>query len=83
MTKRLEKRDEPRRNLDARDPIAEKIEIGAHRERGIGGDPIRRERVDVTREIDVELKQHRRLSRTFKCDLEARFDQHWAILEEP
>jgi hypothetical protein len=31
-------RDEPRRNFDARDPIAEKIEIGTHRQRGIRDD---------------------------------------------
>ena len=63
-------------NLDARDAIAEKIDIGAHRKRRIGVDPVGREQVSVTRGMDVELKEHRRLGRTFKCDVEARFDQH-------
>jgi hypothetical protein len=43
--------DGPCRNLDARDPVAEKIEIVAHRETGIGGDSVRREEVSVTRGI--------------------------------
>ena len=60
MTKRLEKCDTAGGNLDARDAIAEKIEIGAHRERRIGVDPVGREQVSVTRGMDVELKEHRR-----------------------
>ena len=63
-------------NLDARDAITEKIDIGAHRKRRIGVDPVGREQVSVTSGMDVELKEHRRLGRTFKCDVESRFDQH-------
>ena len=63
-------------NLDPRDAIAEVIDIGAGRKRGIGVDPVGREQVSVTRGMDVELKEHRRLSRTFKCDVIAGFDQH-------
>ena len=70
-------------DLDARDAITEKIDIGAHRKRRIGGDFVGREQVSVTGGMDVELKEHRRLSRTIKCDVIARFDQHWEILEEP
>ena len=70
-------------NLDARDAITKKIDIGAHRKRRIGVDSVGREQVSVTSGMDVELKENRRLSRTFKCDVIARFDQHWAILEEP
>jgi hypothetical protein len=46
----------------------------------IGVDPVGREQVSVTSGMDVELKEHRRLGRTFKCDVESRFDQHWVIL---
>ena len=45
MTKRSEECDAGRRNIDARDAIANEVEIGAQRERGIGFDPIRREQV--------------------------------------
>jgi hypothetical protein len=40
-------RDEPGRNFDAGDPIAEKIAIGTHRQRGIRGDPVRGQQVGV------------------------------------
>ena len=76
MTKRLENVTRPAGNLDARDAITKKIDIGAHRKRGIGVDPVGREQVSVTSGMDVELKEHRRWSRTLKCDVKARFDQH-------
>jgi hypothetical protein len=63
-------------NLDARNAIAEKIDIGAHRKRRIGVDPIGRQQVNVTSGMDAELKEHRRLSRAVKRDVIARFDQH-------
>ena len=68
--------DEPGLDLDPRDAIAEMIDIGARRKRGIGVDVVGREQVSVTRRMDVELKEHRRLSRTFKCDVVACFDEH-------
>ena len=69
--------DEPGGNLDARDPVAEVVEVVAHRERRIGDDPVRRQQVRVPRRMDAELKQHRRRRRTFEGDVEACFDQHW------
>jgi len=63
-------------DLDARDAITKKIDIGAHRKRRIGVDPVGREQVSVARGMDAELKEHRRLSRTFERDVIARFDQH-------
>ena len=68
--------DKAGRGLDPRDAITEMIDIGARRKRGIGVDAVGREQVSVTRRMDVELKEHRRLSRTFKCYFVARFDQH-------
>jgi hypothetical protein len=70
-------------NLNSSDAITKKIDIGAHRERRIGVDPVGREQVSVTSGMDVELKEHRRLSRTFKRYIEPRFDQHEPLLEEP
>ena len=43
-------------DLDARDAITEKIDIGAHRKRRIRGDSVGREQVSVTGGMDVELK---------------------------
>ena len=63
-------------NLDARDAIAEQIDVGAHRKRRIGVDPVGRQQVSVTSGMDAELKEHRRLSRAVKRDVIARFDQH-------
>jgi len=40
-------RHEPRRDFDARDPVAEKIEIRTHGQRGIRGDPVRGQQVGV------------------------------------
>jgi hypothetical protein len=77
MTKRFEK-VMPCWNLDARDLIAEKIEIGTHRQRGIRGDPVRGQQVCVPGRVDAELEDHRRRRRTFKGYVEARFDQHKA-----
>ena len=63
-------------NLDARDAIAKVIDVGVHRKRRIGVDPIGREQVSLARGMDVELKEHRRLSRALECYVKARFDQH-------
>jgi hypothetical protein len=73
-------RDEPRRNFDARDPIAEKVEIRTHRQRGIGCDPIRGEQVGVPGRADAKLEDHRRRRRTFKRYLEPRVNQHGPLL---
>ncbi len=67
-------------DLDARDPIAEKIEIGTHRQRGFRGDPVRGQQVGVAGRVDAELEDHRRHRRTFKGNVEARFDQHGPLL---
>jgi hypothetical protein len=72
--------DEPCRNLDARNAVAEMVEIVAHRENGIGGDPVRRQEIRVPGRVDAELEDHRRRSRTLEGDVEARFDQHGALL---
>ncbi len=72
--------DQSRRDFHARDAIAEKIDIGPHRELRIGGDDIPRQQIRLARGMDVELKQHRRLRRTFKCDVKARLDEHLQIL---
>ena len=63
-------------NLDARDAIAKVIDVGRHRKRRIGVDPIGREQVSLTRGMDVELEEHRRLSRALECYVKACFDQH-------
>ena len=81
MTKRSENVDQPGRNFDAGDPIAEKIEIGTHRQRGIRGD--RGQQVRVPGRVDAELEDHRRRRRTFQRLVEASFDQPGPLLEEP
>jgi hypothetical protein len=76
MTKRLEKCDEPRRNLDPCNAIAEMIDVGAHREVGIAVNLVRREQVRITRWMYAELKEHRRLSRAFESYVSPRFNEH-------
>ena len=45
--------DEPGRNFDARDPIAEKIEeLRTHRQRGIRDDPVRGQQVGVPGRVE-------------------------------
>src|ERR1700722_4885633 len=73
--------DEPRRNLDPRNAIAEMIDIGAHREVGVAVDLVRREQVRITRWMDAELKEHRRLSGAFKCYIEPCFNEHLELLK--
>ena len=75
--------DEPRRNFDARNPIAEKIEIRTHRQRGIRDDPVRGQEVGVPGRVDAKLEDHRRRRRAFKRYFKPRFDQHGVLLEEP
>ena len=72
--------DEPGRDLDASDPVAEQIEIVSHRKRRVQTIRSAVSRSGVARGMDVELKQHRRRGRTFKGDVESGFDQHGAIL---
>src|ERR1700729_4384016 len=68
--------DQPRRNLDPCDAIAKKIDIGARRQNGITVYLVRREQVRITRWMDAELKEHRRLSGAFKCYVEPCFNEH-------
>ncbi len=69
-------RDEARRDFDARDPIAEKIEIRTHRQKGIRDDPVRGQQVGVPGRVGAKLEDHRRRRRTFKRYVEPRFNQH-------
>src|SRR5580700_10936120 len=69
--------DEPRRNLDPCDAITKMIDIGARRQNGITIDLVRREQVRITRWMDAELKEHRRLSRAFERYVKPRFNEHW------
>ena len=76
MTKRLENVTRPAGTSTRVTRLPKMIDVGAHRKRRIGVDPVGRQQVSVTRGMDVELKEHRRLSRAVKRDVISGFDQH-------
>jgi hypothetical protein len=67
----VRKCDKARRNVETGHAIAEAIEIGRRGERGIGCDDIRRTQLSLPRRMNIELKEHLRLSRTSECEVKA------------